>query len=192
MKRGRGLQLFRDLHTPLVHLVGDHLKGRVETRAGHLGLNRELDHVWISMDPGLSVRVMISVNTFSIRNAAAGFDPVVRLGVMRGTWDSLPERGINECHRFSYEEISGIGEVDFLPMERVFLESMILDRVHQAILLEAWGTPYHREISGIHQIHSRRGSCAVPDSIEGRDGALRFYFREEQRMETLLFKFCGQ
>jgi len=192
MKRGRGLQLFRDLHTPLVHLVGDHLKGRVETRAGHLGLNRELDHVWISMDPGLSVRVMISVNTFSIRNAAAGFDPVVRLGVMRGTWDSLPERGINECHRFSYEEIPGIGEVDFLPMERVFLESMILDRVHQAILLEAWGTPYHREISGIHQIHSRRGSCAVPDSIEGRDGALRFYFREEQRMETLLFKFCGQ
>lgn len=192
MKRGRGLQLFRDLHTPLVHLVGDHLKGRVETRAGHLGLNRELDHVWISMDPGLSVRVMISVNTFSIRNAAAGFDPGVRLGVMRGTWDSLPERGINECHRFSYEEIPGIGEVDFLPMERVFLESMILDRVHQAILLEAWGTPYHREISGIHQIHSRRGSCAVPDSIEGRDGALRFYFPEEQRMETLLFKFCGQ
>lgn len=192
MKRGRGLQLFRDLHTPLVHLVGDHLKGRVETRADRLSRNRELDHVWISMDPGLSVRVMVSVNTFSIRNAAAGFDPRVRLGLMRGTWDRLPERGINECHRFSYEEIPGIGAVDFLPMERVFLESMILDRVHQAILLEAWGTPYHREISGIHQIHSRRGSCAVPESIEGRDGALTFYFREEQRMETLLFKFCGQ
>jgi|688.fasta_scaffold28867_6 hypothetical protein len=192
MKRGRGLQLFRDLHTPLVHLVGDHLKGRVETRADRFSRNRESDHVWISMDPGLSVRVMVSVNTFSIRNAAAGFDPRVRLGLMRGTWDRLPERGINECHRFSYEEIPGIDAVDFLPMERVFLESMILDRVHQAILLEAWGTPYHREISGIHQIHSRRGSCAVSESIEGRDGALRFYFREEQRMETLLFKFCGQ
>ncbi len=192
MKRGRGLQLFRDLRTPLVHLVGDHLKGRVETRADRLGRNRELDHVWISMDPGLSVRVMVSVNTFSIRNAAAGFDPRVRLGLMRGTWDRLPERGINECHRFGYDEIPGIGAVDFLPMERVFLESMILDRVHQAILLEAWGTPYHRDISGIHQIHSRRGSYAVSESIEGRDGALRFYFREEQRMETLLLKFCGQ
>ena len=114
------------------------------------------------------------------------------MGIIRDIWSVLPERGIIECHRFSYREIPGIAEVDFRPLERVFLEQMLLGRVHQALLLEAWGTPYHREMPGIHQIHSRHASCGVPESIEGRDGALRFYFREEKRMETLLFKFCGQ
>lgn len=188
MKHPRGLQIFRDLHTPLVHLVGDHLKAKVEG----VGHKVSPDHVWITMDPGLSVRVMVSVNTHSIRNGQAGFDPRVRVAVIRGVWKALPERGINECHRFSYGEVPGITEAEFRPLERVFLEQMLLDRVHQSILLEAWGTPYHRELPGIHQIHSRRGSCAIPESIEGRDGALRFYFREENRMETLLFKFCGQ
>jgi len=188
MKRPRGLQIFRDLHTPLVHLVGDHLKAKVEVR-DH---KDSPDHVWISLDPGLSVRVMISVNTYSIRNGQAGFDPRVRVAVLRDVWKELPERGINECHRLSYDEIPGIATAEFRPLERVFLEQMLLDRVHQALLLEAWGTPYHRELPGIHQIHSRRASCAVPESIEGRDGALRFYFREEKRVETLLFKFCGQ
>ena len=184
----RGFQLFRDLHTPLVHLVGDQLKAKVE----HHDHKYSPDHVWITLDPGLSVRVMISVNTFSIRNGQAGFDPRVRVAVIRDFWHDLPERVISECHRFSYGELPGISEADFRPLERVFLEQMLLDRVHQAFLMEAWGTPYHREMPGIHQIHSRRASCAVPESVEGRDGALRFYFREEKRMETLLFKFCGQ
>lgn len=196
------MQLFRDLHTPLVHIVGDHIKARVEGRTEYLPPHHSQDHVWISMDPGLGTRLMISVNTFSIPNALAGFDPRVRLGIIHGTWEKLPERGINECHRFSYEEIPEIDTVEFLPMDRVFLSSMILDRAHQAVLLEAWGSPYlrERESPGIHQIHSRRGSCAVPESIEGRDGALRFFFQDEKseerrqgkRMETLLFKFCGQ
>ncbi len=188
MKRERRLRIFRDLQTPLAHLVGDHLKARVEI-PDH---KYSPDHVWISMDPGLSVRVVISVNTFSIRNGQAGFDPRVRLGIQRGTWERLPERGINECHRFAYEDLPGIEGTEFVPMERVLIEQAILDRVHHALLLEAWGAPYHRELPGIHQIHSRRGSCAVPLSMEGRDGALRFYFSEGKRVETLLFKFCGQ
>ena len=188
MKHYRGLQVFQNLKTPLVHLVGDHLMARVE-KPDH---KFSPDHVWISMDPGFSIRFMVSVNTYSIRNGQAGFDPRVRLGILRGTWSSLPERGVSECHHFSYDEIKGIEEVDFLPLERVFLEQMLLDRAHQAILLEAWGSPYLREVPGIHQIHSRRASCAVPETAHGADGALRFYFHEERRMEMLLFKFCGQ
>lgn len=187
MKRSRELRIFRELNTPLVHLVGNHLKARAEQ------LDHKLpDHVWISLDPALSVRVMISINTFSIRNGQAGFDPRVRVGIIEDTWEKLPERGINECHRFAYEDLPGIEKVDFRPMERIFLEQMLLDRVHRAILLEAWGSPYQRELPGIHQIHSRKASCAVIQSLEGRDGALRFYFHEEKRMEMVLFKFCGQ
>jgi hypothetical protein len=192
MKRGRGQLIFRDFEAPLVHLVGDHLKGRVEGRSDKISQRHPLDHVWISMDPAISVRVMVSVNTFSLRHEETGFDPRVRLGVIRGTWETLPERGISECHRFSYDDLEGIGEVGFHPLERVFLEQTILDKVHQALLMEAWGTPYQREYPGIHQIHSRAASCAVPTAVEGRDGALKFYFREERRTELLLFKFCGQ
>lgn len=188
MKRRRGLQIFRDLHTPLVHLVGDNSKARVE-REDHKPVP---DHIWISVDPGVSLRVMISVNTFSLRHGEAGFDPRVRVGIIADTWVKLPERGINECKRFSYDDLPEIASVDFRQVERVFLEQMILDRVHQSILLEAWGTPYQHEVPGIHQIHSRKASCAVTQSVEGRDGALRFFFQQQNRMETFLFKFCGQ
>ena len=188
MKRAvRGFSIFRTLRTPLVHVVGDHLLAR----SGHDG-HSTVDHFWISLDPGFSLRVTASVNTFSLRNRDAGFDPRVRVGILHGTWEHLPECGLQECERFSYEELPGVETVEFIPMERVGLEQFLLDKIHQTLRLEVWGTPYHREIPGIHQIHSRRASCAVPESVEGRDGALRFYFEEGQRMETVLFKFCGQ
>lgn len=192
MKRGRAKSVFRDFTAPLVHAVGNHLKGRVEGRIPRVGKVRSLDHLWISMDPGITSRVMVSVNTFSLRHEEIGFDARVRIGMIKGTWETLPERGITECHRFSYDDLEGIEGVEFQPLERVFLERMLLDKVHQAELLEVWGTPYQREYPGIHQIHSRAASCAVPLLVDGRDGALRFYFREERRVELLLFKFCGQ
>ena len=45
--------------------MGDHLKARVE---GHHDKDFS-DHVWISMDPSLSMRAIVSVNTFSVRNS---------------------------------------------------------------------------------------------------------------------------
>jgi len=188
MKKSRGFQIFRDIRTPLVHAVGDLLKSSSESTAR----KSFHDHVWITMDTGLSVRVLVAVNSYSVRNGQAGFDPRIRVGIQSGVWEQLPERGINECHRFSYDELSGIESVDFLPIERGELEKMLSAKVHQAFLMEVWGTPYHREIPGIHQIHSRKGSCATPESLEGSDGALRLYFREGKRLETFLFKFCGQ
>ena len=104
MKRMRGFRIFKDLGTPLVHVVGDHLKTGLESVNQHSRV--EPDHLWITMDPGLSLRVTISVNTLSLRNQDAGFDPRVRVGIVQGTWEHLPERGIEVCHRFSYEELA--------------------------------------------------------------------------------------
>lgn len=188
MKRRRGPRIFQEIATPLVRVVGNRLKGRVEP-PGHI---RRPDHFWISVDPGFGLSVVVSVNTWSHRNAEAGFDPRVRLGILRGGWGTLPERGFSECRRFSYGEIPGQDAVDFRPLERVVLEQLLFDRVASAAMMEVWGAPYHRDHPGIHQIHSRSASCAVAESLEGLDGALRFYFREEGRTETLLFKFCGQ
>jgi hypothetical protein len=188
MKRRRGTRIFQEIATPLVHVVGDELRGRVETHHQ----NAHPDHLWITVNPGFGTRVVVSVNTFSRRNAEAGFDPRVRLGILRGSGDDLPERGFSECRRFSYAGIPGEEAVDYRPLERVVLEQLLLDRIASAAMIEVWGAPYHRDHPGIHQIHSRRASCAVAESREGRDGALRFYFREDRRTETMLFKFCGQ
>lgn len=188
MKRRRGLRIFQEVATPLVRVVGSGLKGRVETPVQ----SRHPDHFWISLDPGFGLRVTVSVNTWSRRNAEGGFDPRVQLGILRGSWEEFPARGFRECHRFSYGELPGHGSVDYRPLERIVLEQLLFDRVASAAMIEVWGAPYHRDHPGIHQIHSRAASCAVADSIEGLDGSLRFYFREEKRTETLLFKFCGQ
>lgn len=188
MKRRRGPRIFQEIATPLVRVVGNDLRGRVET-PDHA---RRPDHFWISLAPGFGMRVVVSVNTWSHRNAESGFDPRVRLGILRGGWEDLPERGFSEWHRFSYADLPGQEEVDYRPLERVVVEQLLFDRVASAAMIEVWGAPYHRDHPGIHQIHSRGASCAVAESREGLDGALRFYFREERRTETLLFKFCGQ
>lgn len=188
MKRRRGPRIFQEIATPLVRVVGNDLKGRVEA-PGH---DHHPDHLWISLDPGFGIRVVVSVNTWSHRNGEAGFDPRVRLGILRGCWEEFPERGFSEWHRFSYDDLPGQETVDYRPLERVVLEQLLLDRMASAVMIEVWGAPYHRDHPGVHQIHSRSASCAVAESREGLDGALRFYFREERRTETLLFKFCGQ
>ena len=188
MKRRRGPRIFQEIATPLVRVVGNDLKGRVES-SGH---DRHPGHRWISLGPGFGISVVVSVNTWSHRNAEAGFDPRVRLGILRGSCEEFPERGFNECRRFSYGDLPWQEEVDYRHLERVVLEQLLLDRVASAAMIEVWGAPYHRDHPGIHQIHSRSASCAVAESREGLDGALRFYFREERRTETLLFKFCGQ
>jgi hypothetical protein len=41
-------------------------------------------------------------------------------------------------------------------------------------------------------VHSRRASCSVRTDYVGRDGAVRFYYRENAAAEMLLFKYCGQ
>jgi len=86
MKRRRGHRIFQEIVTPLVRVVGNDLKGRVETtpQGGHP------DHLWISLDPGFGIRVVVSVNTWSRRNAEAGFDPRIRLGILKGARRGFP------------------------------------------------------------------------------------------------------
>ncbi len=73
------------------------------------------------------------------------------------------------------------------------LERLLVETTRRATLLEVWGTPYFRkDRSGIHQVHSRKPSCAVFEDVPNRDGALQFYFVSDQSSTLFLFKFCGQ
>lgn len=150
---------------------------------------RKVDHVWIMVDCG--ERMRIAVNTLSLRNKDAGFDARVRVGVIRSHFEKLPHQGVYPCAGLDYRELESTHNVFYEFYEQPLLEDLLLAKTERALFLEAWGEVYRHNHFGLHQVHCRWTSCAVPEDIRNRDGALRFYF-SDRTTETLLFKFCGQ
>jgi len=172
-----------------VHAVGGDLQAQVEEHPNP----DHIDHVWISMDAGQGPRVLVSVNTLSRRNRDAGFDARVRVGLVRGSWTHLPPRGFTAFPGLDYGRIEAETNVYFEHYERPTLETLLMESTRRAALLEVWGVPYrNKNKRGIHQIHSRRASCAVNEDLRGSDGALCFYFAQEQTSLLVMLKFCGQ
>jgi hypothetical protein len=151
-----------------------------------------IDHVWITIRAGLFGPLRVSINTYSLRHAADGFDPRMRVGVLSSRWSQLPESGIFPVAGLDYGELERAQPVQYREMERRALEMMLKEKADRAIFVEAWGAFYRRNGLGIHQVHSRRASCSVRTDYVKRDGALRFYYRENSAAEILLFKYCGQ
>lgn len=188
MSRAGRLLPFAIPAVPLIRAVGGQLSAEVEVHPNPI----EIDHVRITMDIGRRQRMFVSVNTHSKRNRLAGFDPRVRVGRLRTTWQQLPPVGLESMERYDYAAVERSANVFFEHWERTEIEDALLDRASRAHLLEAWGAPYLNRRPGIHQIHSRRASCAVAEDLSGRDGGLTFYFDAANEAETWLFKFCGQ
>ena len=154
---------------------------------------RKIDHVWITVRAGDFGRVDISLSTTSRQSRALGLDPRVRVGIIRSGWTELPEAGVRPITGpLDYATLEADQSIDYTPLERTAVERLLIDKARRAIFVEGWGEFYIRAHIGIHQIHSRRASNAVPRDVVGQDGAIRFYFRERHTSEMLLFKFDGQ
>jgi hypothetical protein len=151
-----------------------------------------VDHVYATIDAGLQSQVTLSLNTLSFRNRVAGHDPRIRLGILRWRWTHLPPRGLYPLEFFDYDTVELIENVEYRVLERTAMEEYFALRCANCRRIEAWGVPYHRTQPGLHQIHSRRASASVDSDLRGRDGAVRFYFDEDQRVELALLKFAGQ
>ena len=151
-----------------------------------------IDHVYVTVDAGLQSPVTLSLNTLSFRNRVAGHDPRIRLGVLRWRWTHLPARGLYPLEFFDYDTVELIENVEYRILERTAMEEYFALHCANCRRIEAWGVPYHRAQPGLHQIHSRRSSASVPTDLRGHDGAVRFYFDEDQRVELALLKFTGQ
>ncbi len=176
---------------PLARACGGDLAAAIEQASRE----ERVDHVWIAMDCGIPERILVSVNTRSLRNAAAGFDPRVRVGITRGRTECLPPRGISPLARFDYTESESGANFFYEHKTRHEAEALLIGLCEESELLEAWGAPYSRKRRpGLHQIHSRRASCVVSEDIQGRDGGLKFYRRDDGSfLWTMIFiKFCGQ
>lgn len=169
------------------HVVGTAVKAEMETASSP----DRVDHVWITLDVPPCGKVLLSVNTLSRLNRLAGFEHRVNLAVVKTTYAGMPEPFIEEAMGLDYATV----EAQFRPRwkwhEHEELAALLMERTRAALRIEAWGEIYRDQHIGLHQIHSRRASCAVKTDITGHDGALRFYL-PEGRAEMFLFKYCGQ
>ena len=150
-----------------------------------------VDHVWITLEVPPFGRLRAAVNTLSRLNRDAGFDQRVRVGVVPGNWTEKPETGLVEENGQDYGMIEAALPVAYEPMEPEALAELLMAKAKTAVRAEVWGELYARDHLGIHQIHSRRASCAVALDLKNRDGGLKFYYAD-QTAELFLFKFCGQ
>jgi hypothetical protein len=150
----------------------------------------KVDHVWI--DINAPERLRLAVNTLSRRNRDAGFDSRIRVGLVREPWIDLPPRGVYSSTGLDYDEIEAGHNVFYEFHDKSQMEKLLCEKARAAVFIEAWGELYARDHPGVHQIHSRRASCAVPEEVAGRDGALKFYYQTDHAAELLLIKFCGQ
>ncbi|MEO8353939.1 MAG: hypothetical protein ABI680_19600, partial [Chthoniobacteraceae bacterium] len=91
-----------------------------------------------------------------------------------------------------YALIEATMNVFYEHYEQAALADLLIERAKRAVRAEVWGDLYAQDHLGVHQIHSRRASCAVPLDVKNRDGALQLYYSEENESELFLFKFCGQ
>lgn len=151
-----------------------------------------MDHVCLTVEVGHGVEMRASLNTVSRRNREAGFEPRIRTGMVRSTWEQLPETGVFESHPHDYAALEHEANIFYEYYDQEQMEVLFVEKTKRAVLVEIRGDIYVHNHIGIHQIHSRRASCAVGDDITGRDGSLKFYYAEEKACELLLFKFCGQ
>ena len=172
----------------LSRVVGVPWLGMVEPASA----DERVDHVWISIAvPGYG-NVQLNLSTRSSRNRRAGFDDAIRLAVLRESGLPRPKPGVHACPRFDYADIERQEPLEYVRQTRDGMERILLDAAASSDLIEAWGSLYARDHVGLHEIHSRKASCAVPQDLRGRDGAVRFYRAGTTDSELFLLKFCGQ
>ena len=150
------------------------------------------DHLYLTLEAPPFGRLRAAVNTLSRLNLDAGADARVRVGIVNSTWTDKPVPGLVEEHGQDYAKIEATGTVAYEFFESDALAALLIERAKRAVRVEIWGDLYARDHLGVHQIHSRRASCALPVDIKNRDGALKLYYPEGNTAELFLFKFCGQ
>ena len=65
----------------------------------------KIDHVWVTIRAGRFGPLRVSINTYSLKHAADGFDPRMRVGVIASQWSQLPESGIFPAAGLDYAEL---------------------------------------------------------------------------------------
>ena len=138
------------LRGQFVRVTGEPVRCVVERDRNSKGI----DHLWITVHAGQFGSVRIAINTTSVQNRERGFDPRIRVGIVRSIQSVLPATGIMPAEALDYGTLEKSQSVAFQEYERQDLELL----TDEALLIEGWGEIYVRGHLGIHQVHSRRAS----------------------------------
>ena len=149
------------------------------------------DHIYLTLEVPPYGRLQAAVNTFSRLNRNAGFDSRIRVGIVSSPYEKRPEPSLEEVPGQDYAQLEAILPIAYEHYEHGPLAELLTEKMKRAIRADVWGELFARDHLGIHQIHSRRASCAVTADVRNRDGALQLYY-PDNTAELLLFKFCGQ
>ncbi|MEI9896703.1 MAG: hypothetical protein WDN28_23295 [Chthoniobacter sp.] len=152
----------------------------------------KIDHVYLNVEVPPFGRLRVAINTLSRLSREAGFDPRVRVGIISSTYAEKPMPSLEECNGLDYAKQDEKHGVKYKIYEREALTELLVTKMKVAIRAEIWGELYARDHLGIHQVHCRRASKAVPVDVPNRDGALKLYYPQDNAAEAFLFKFDGQ
>lgn len=152
----------------------------------------KIDHVYLNVEVPPYGRLRVAINTLSRLSRDAGFDPRVRVGIIRSTYTEKPMPSLEECAGLDYAKQEEKHGITYEPYEQEALRELLIPKMKAAIRAEIWGELYARDHVGIHQVHCRRGSKAMPQEVKNRDGALKLYYPQDNLAEAFLFKFDGQ
>jgi hypothetical protein len=152
----------------------------------------KVDPLWITLEVPPFGRLRVVVNTHSLAARDAGLDARIHVAVVSLSWTDKPPPALSEDPGQDYAKIAAAFPVTYVLMEREPLTALLTERAKKAVRIEVWGELFATETLGVRQVHSRRASTARPSDIRNRDGALKFYYADENAAELFLFKFDGQ
>ena len=152
----------------------------------------KIDHVYLNVEVPPFGRLRVAINTLSRFSRDAGFDPRIRVGIIKSTYTEKPMPSLEECNGLDYAKQDEKHGVKYQVYEQAELQEMLVTKMKAAIRAEIWGELYARDHLGIHQVHCRRASKAVPVDVPNRDGALKLFYPQDNAAEAFLFKFDGQ
>src|SRR4051812_24569685 len=152
----------------------------------------KIDHVYLNVEVPPFGRLRVAINTLSRICRDARFDPRMRVGIIQSTYTEKPQPSLEECNGLDYAKQDEKHGVKYEVYEQEALTEMLVTKMKAAIRAEIWGELYARDHLGIHQVHSRKASKAVPLDVPNRDGALKLYYPQDNAAEAFLFKFDGQ
>lgn len=152
----------------------------------------KIDHVYLNLEVPPYGRLRVCINTLSRLNRDAGFDPRIRVGIIRSTYTEKPQPSLEECAGLDYAKQEEKHHITYELYEHAALTELLVPKIKAAIRAEVWGELYATDHLGLHQIHSRRASNAVAADVKNRDGAMKLYYPQDNAAEAFLFKFDGQ
>lgn len=152
----------------------------------------KIDHVYLNVEVPPFGRLRVAINTLSRISREAGCDPRIRVGIIQSTYAEKPQPSLEECNGLDYAKQDEKHGVKYEVYEQAALTEILVTKMKAAIRAEVWGELYARDHLGIHQVHSRKASKAVPQDVPNRDGALKLYYPQDNASEAFLFKFDGQ